>query len=51
MADGRILDSIEGFIVPSTGKAESAYRILKKSYAIDREKNISSSDKVGVHEG
>lgn len=33
LADGRRIDSMDGFIIPSTGRSEVVYRIIKRVHA------------------
>ncbi len=39
LADGRVVDSIEGIVVPNTGATAAAYRILAE-FAKNRPENI-----------
>ena len=33
LADGRQIDSVDGYAIPSTGRSEAVYRIVKRVHA------------------
>lgn len=42
LADGRRLESIDGYVIPSIGRSEVVYRIIKRVHAESEQQEIEN---------
>lgn len=44
LADGRRLESIDGYVIPSIGRSEVVYRIIKRVHAESEQQEIENQN-------